>query len=328
MSETVLNAMRDLIQEDVNNRGLRADPDANLINAFPGDFAGACHHLAETPDAAVAILTGFYIPHGRPPAAETDGPLGALFLARALTPLGIRVVLAAEPWCTGALRAGVQACALDTVVSVIALPVWDRRYNPFDVSTAEEYLLRRFDFWHDFDEQAGRPTHLIAIERAGPSHAGAAARQESRCYTMSGVDITEYLSPAEELFYAAPLREVYQIGIGDGGNEIGMGKIPWEVIRCNIPHGDLVACQVPCHALIVSGVSNWGAYALAAGVRHLRGAAADRNLFDPEREREVLRVMVERGPLVDGVTGKQTVTVDGLPFERYAEPLRRLCKLG
>jgi hypothetical protein len=43
-----------------------------------------------------------------------------------------------------------------------------------------------------------------------------------------------------------------------------------------------------------------------------------------DRERELLRVMVEAGPLVDGVTGEPTVTVDGLTFERYAQVLRRL----
>ena len=34
--------------------------------------------------------------------------------------------------------------------------------------------------------------------------------------------------------------------------------------------------------------------------------------------------MVEEGPLVDGVTGRQEATVDGLSFEDYIEPLRRL----
>ena len=33
------------------------------------------------------------------------------------------------------------------------------------------------------------------------------------------------------------------------------------------------------------------------------------------------------GPLVDGVTGQQTVTVDGLAFDDYAEPLRRIGEL-
>ena len=46
-----------------------------------------------------------------------------------------------------------------------------------------------------------------------------------------------------------------------------------------------------------------------------RGRALDPGLFDPERERELLEVMVERGPLVDGVTGQTTVSVDGLAFD-------------
>ena len=68
-----------------------------------------------------------------------------------------------------------------------------------------------------------------------------------------------------------------------------MGKIPWEVIRRNIPGGGLVACRVPTDHLIVCGVSNWGAYGLAAG----RSAAARRGRRPgPVRsaaERELLR---------------------------------------
>jgi hypothetical protein len=47
-------------------------------------------------------------------------------------------------------------------------------------------------------------------------------------------------------------------------------------------------------------------------------------LFDPDREREILEVMVREGPLVDGVTGKQTATVDGLTWEEYVKPLIRI----
>jgi hypothetical protein len=90
------------------------------------------------------------------------------------------------------------------------------------------------------------------------------------------------------------------IGIGDGGNEIGMGKLPWETIRRNVPQGGLVACRVPTDYLIVCGVSNWGAYALGAGVRRLRSAPPDPALFDPERERDGLGLsgIAERARLV------------------------------
>ena len=32
----------------------------------------------------------------------------------------------------------------------------------------------------------------------------------------------------------------------------------------------------------------------------------------------------QHGPLVDGVSGQPSVSVDGLDFDRYVEPLRRL----
>jgi len=37
--------------------------------------------------------------------------------------------------------------------------------------------------------------------------------------------------------------------------------------------------------------------------------------------------MVEAGPLVDGVTGKQTATVDGLSWEDYIKPLVEIGKI-
>ncbi len=37
--------------------------------------------------------------------------------------------------------------------------------------------------------------------------------------------------------------------------------------------------------------------------------------------------MIEAGPLVDGVSGLAAPTVDGLPFERYSEILKKLAAL-
>src|SRR5262249_61772562 len=112
MSEPVIDAMRDLIQEDIGERGLRTDPAANLITACPDDLGAACRDIFQTPAAALGIVTGFYIPHAEPPCGETDGPLGALFLARALLPLGAKVFFATDAFCTAALQAGLDACSL------------------------------------------------------------------------------------------------------------------------------------------------------------------------------------------------------------------------
>ena len=114
------------------------------------------------------------------------------------------------------------------------------------------------------------------------------------------------------------------IGIGDGGNEIGMGSITPTTMAKNIIDSQRIHCVVPCDYLIVSGVSNWGAYALAAGFSLLRGSKHPIELFHPDRELGTLMLMVDDGPLVDGVTGRQEATVDGLPWDVYAAPLLRI----
>jgi hypothetical protein len=329
MDGTVLDAMRDVIQEDVGGRGLGTDPVMNLITAFPGDFAAACRELAAEPghdaDGSVAVVTGFFIAHADPPAAETDGPLGALFLARALTPLGIAVRILTDAWCVPALRAGLAVCGLQQAVQVVTLP---------SAKDASGWSADRYQ--QHVTEQAGPLGHVIALERVGPSHTAASLagqygeanflhevpeKERGRCRTMRGDDVTAYVSPAH-LLYEGPAWRT--IGIGDGGNEIGMGKLGWRVVRQNIARGGLIACQVRTDHLIVSGISNWGAYGLAAGIYHLRGLRPAADLFDRERERELLAVMVEAGPLVDGVLRRRAVSVDGIDFDRYAEPLERL----
>src|SRR5207249_6359795 len=134
--------------------------------------------------------------------------------------------------------------------------------------------------------------------------------------------------PPQKLFATAesPTRLV-SIGVGDGGNEIGMGKISHDTIVRNIPNGDLIHCRVATDHLIVAGVSNWGAYGLAAGVALLRGVKLPAELFDPERERAILQTMVDVGPLVDGVTGLQTATVDGLSWDEYIRPLQEIARI-
>src|SRR5262249_26644789 len=107
----ILDRLRDIIQADVGNRGLRTDPAENLVTACPDDFRAACQSLAQ--GSAVAIVTGFYIPTATPPAAETDGPLGALFLARACSEYGLAsTVIVTDEFCVPAIQAGLDACDL------------------------------------------------------------------------------------------------------------------------------------------------------------------------------------------------------------------------
>jgi hypothetical protein len=293
-TDEVLRALRDAIQVDVGNRGLARDPVDNLFTACPDDFAAACRSIAEHPAPRIGIVTGFMIPSVEPPTGETDGPPGALFLARSFHHLGIPSVLLSDMAGYSALWAGLEHLGLSTGVPLVDLPM------NLDVAAVRH---------------SARPvTHLIAIERSGPTATG-------RNHTMRGRDVTDLMAPAHSLFEG--MRDYETIGIGDGGNEIGMGKVPAATIARNIPNGDVVACRTTTDHLIVAGVSNWGAWALAAGVMALLGKIDD-GLFDVDRERELLDVLVNRGPLVDGVSGQRTATVDGLAFDEYAKPLQRL----
>jgi hypothetical protein len=311
-----------VIQHDPGNRGLARDPVANLFNACPDDLAAACQSLAEHPDPVLVVVTGFWIPAAG--QGETDGPLGAVYLARTLPSLGVRVALVGDPFCRQALLAGLEACGQSAPV--------------LDVPDGPDEFAR----WRG---RAPAPTHLLALERVGPSHTPESVRAQpgasdetlrlylaevppehhGRCHTMRGADVTAHMRDAAALFEGP--RRAATIGVGDGGNEIGMGKVPWPVVRNNISGGAVVACRVATDHLVVAGVSNWGAYALASGVALVKGVRPPAGWFDLARERHVLQTMVEKGPLVDGVRGANTCTVDGLDFEEYAEPLNQLKRI-
>src|SRR4029078_1648449 len=94
--DDTLRALRDAIQIDVGNRGLARDPADNLFTACPDDLAAACRSIADHPAPRVGVVTGFMIPSVDPPTGETDGPPGALFLARAFEHLGIPTVLLSD----------------------------------------------------------------------------------------------------------------------------------------------------------------------------------------------------------------------------------------
>ncbi|MBX9580443.1 MAG: DUF4392 domain-containing protein [Gemmataceae bacterium] len=304
-AEEKLAAILAAVQTDPGNRGLARDPHDNLFTATAGDFQSACRSIAEHPEPSVSVVTGFFIPTADPPCGETDGPLGAVFLARAFHALDINVWLSADPFCSDSLAAGVRA-------SRVANRFVVEHPKPRPDGAVDGVWVKSRSGW------VGATT-TISVERVGPSADG-------RSYTMRGRDITGSMLPAHHLF--SPGRDgskLWQtIGIGDGGNEIGMGKVPHETVVKNIPNGDLIHCRVPTDYLIVAGVSNWGAYALAAGAYVLRGVKPPPDLFDPDRERAILEVMVKAGPLVDGVTGRQSATVDGLTWDEYAEPLTRI----
>ena len=134
-STALLDSIQAIIQEDVGARGLRADPIENLVNSCPHDFQDAARSLTAMDEGTLGILTGFYIPYAKPPCGETDGPLGAVFLARALIPLGYRIVIYTDGFCVNALNAGLKVGGLTANVRVAELP------STFTLADARERIV-------------------------------------------------------------------------------------------------------------------------------------------------------------------------------------------
>jgi hypothetical protein len=154
---------------------------------------------------------------------------------------------------------------------------------------------------------------VIAIERCGPGADG-------RPRNMRGTDISAWVAPLDRLFGAGPWRS---IGIGDGGNELGMGLIPRPLIAGHVPSGEVIGCVVPADHLVTAGVSHWGAYALLAALAELRPdwSAAMLAALDPALDQAVLEAMVRDGPAVDGVSRRRDLTIDSFPMAVHHERL-------
>lgn len=152
---------------------------------------------------------------------------------------------------------------------------------------------------------------LVAVERPGRAADG-------RYYSMRGRDLTPWTAPLDGWFLS-PGPRWRTIAVGDGGNEIGMGKAPGGAER-RAPTGQRIASIVPADRLVVAGVSNWGAWGLLAGVSLLAG----RRLLPTEDEARADHEAVFAAGAVDGKSGRAAPTVDGLDWSVHAAVRARL----
>ncbi|MEC4984277.1 MAG: DUF4392 domain-containing protein [Oscillatoria sp. PMC 1068.18] len=267
-----------------------------------GELLGAAQSLAEHSSPYVAILTGFFIPHGNPPAAETDGPIAAAHLAAGLVRAGIPVRMVTDYPCIKAVKSASQAAGVAAQVA-------------FDVLGDATQVTSMLKSW-----KKGKPpiSHLISIERAGPSFDG-------KVRNMKGKDITSHTAPLHLLFES----EMVKIAIADGGNELGMGKLPPELIKHNISQGEKIACVIPSDYLIVCGVSHWGGLSLLAALALLKPKlhAKLTETLNVETDFHILQTLVEQKTAVDGVTGLPTLSIDNLPWETHRRVLEKISQL-
>ena len=246
---------------------------------------------------------------------ETDGPPGAAVLGRALRRVGAQV-----RYVTDATNVPLVEAALKTLDEPLDVTVYSGEAD------AARRLL-----------DAERPTHLVAIERPGRNRAG-------EYLNMRGESVAEWNPSLDELFIVAkavrpdrpegglrktragsgsadnrrgagrskPGRPV-TVGIGDGGNEIGMGVVRAKLARIDALRAR-IATVVPADHLVVAGVSNWGGYGIVAALGRLSGEDL---LHTPEIERRLIAACVAAGGC-DGITRRREPTVDGLSADAHA----------
>lgn len=252
-----------LLLTDLDLRGVARDLYAAARNLQGSPLCMlAAQQLAERvkPNDVVLLCTGF----ASPPwfIGEQDGPVGAATLARGLC-LGLDAtpIVLTEPMNVGITAPSVRAAGLNLFeperarrlprsASVLPFPI-DRE----EAQQAAQQII---------DEL--QPKALIAIERPSMNAQG-------EHMGMTGINLSEHVAKLDYLFFEAAERGILTIGIGDGGNELGCGKIH-DAVRERIPHGEKVASNVATDILVISSISNWGAYGIEACLAALTGKPA------------------------------------------------------
>jgi len=227
----------------------------------------------------VLIGTGFPVDS----TFETDGPVGAIALYRAIQILGGKPILV----CCDPLA---KALKSDYNVHSIAMG------SQSQACLEAQQGLQQF-----------KPSLLIAIE-----HPGLTASNNYR--NMRGEDISSRCSGFD---YFLSIAQCPTIGIGDGGNEAGMGNIRDALIDL-----DIMASVIGCDELVIADVSNWAAHGILAYLSYLE----QNNLLQDWDNLQVLKYLSARGS-VDGVTRENALTEDGLEStisESLIEQLKKI----
>lgn len=302
-----IGKINDLITTDAGGRGMK-----HLV--VPEDLLAAAeilsrlkpkHPSSKNEKARVIILTGFPCCVDHSPPMETDG-LASVAIASAVVQLGYEASLVTEKCNEPIFRAAVDGVEELSSINLVFFPE-----EPSWTAKNDEEMKK----------MAQSSDLVISCERAGPAADGF-------CYTMRGINMNEkgLIAPLHRIVTHARENNVKFIAIGDGGNELGMGKVI-DKIHKHIPDGNKIGAVMAADHLIAASVSNWGGYALiaaAALVRHNDDSETnwlDKCLPTEKSETQLLHRCVAAG-CRDGVSGKMEATVDGMPLERSMKCLR------
>ena len=278
--------------------------------SYPLTYLAATEIIKRTKEKDyVFILTGAGAPP-RYPAGESDGPPGAVALARALhlglklNPIIITEKRNFEPIYEMAKEIGMNTISSSRDFSNRTNPlmVLDFPEGKKDSQAASDKILKEY-----------LPTAIIAVERIG-------ANEKGVYHSMNGKNIdSNQFAFLDSLVSLARERNLLTISVGDNGNELGCGII-LDTIQQVQPWGKV--CQCPCQSgiasssmvdiLVMAAVSNWGAYGINAVLAYL---LENTELMHTERmEEKMLEVCVRTG-CVDGDLDIPSPTVDGISLK-------------
>ncbi len=275
------NEIETIFRENLENRSMHRI-------YLPEMFSGAVQSLKDANH--VVIVTGFVVKDAL--AGETDGPPGALAMAKCLESLGKKVTLLTDLINEPLLKSGVNYLNLKASLIIV-------KHDNYKVLADQLFNDKTI-------------SHMIAIER--PSQAS-----DGHFYSMRGEVLTPYVSNTDILFNRAKEHNIITIGIGDGGNEIGMGKIKEEIERF-VPNGSKICATTHVDYLVLAGVSNWGAYGICGAL-----SIEYKTLLLPENNIEIglLEQLVKSGA-VDGFEKIPTMKVDGINLNENMAILNKI----
>ena len=258
---------------------------SELRSHLPPDFCTQAAQYILDNLGDVVIVTGFYILSAG--QHETDGPPGAIAIGNALAALGRTVTYVSDLHTTPMLRDW-----LGEGVRVVDFPIGD-------IDSSREAAAKILSQL--------KPGLLISIERCGRT-------KDEKYLNMRAADITRYTARLDYLFE----RGIPSVGIGDGGNEIGMGNLAEVIPGVDRLPDDPAIAKVD--RLVLASVSNWGGYGLVAALSQLVGRGL---LPTTDEDERLIRRMVDAGA-VDGTSGENKYYVDNFTLEQNAGVLRRL----
>lgn len=273
---------------------LHKDTGHNLKRIFEstkGQLSHAAASILLDEKPVIRIITGFYIEKAN--KAETDGPLSAAQMASFFKLVGIECCVVTDHFCADICRAALKSAGCEDLLEVV---------EETPGQTIEDYKQK----W-----SRSKVTHVIAIERPGPSYADIPRN-------MNGEDIHKCMQ-LNQLFERGSAK---LIGIIDRGNELGSAALSFDVIANDIKDGGKIACKVGADFLIASRVSNWAASGLitALGILGEKKWLQEANkALAPKFMSQILQDMVDAGS-VDGITHQCNInnpSVDSLALSHH-----------